>query len=97
MFEPSRGRWVVAGSLLASMAATAPALAQEKGAPVQDATKLYEEGVKAARAGPWKKALAAFERTPDSRTAANLGLVELMAGKLASRPRSEARSRPRCA
>ncbi len=81
----SHGRWLVAGSLLASLATGRLAFAQEKSAPAGEAARLYADGVKAARAGQWEVAraalLAAFERKPDAKRAANLGLVELMSGK----------------
>lgn len=78
-------RWLAAGLLLSSLVTGAPALAQGKGAPADAASGFYEEGVKAAQAGEWETARAAlvkaFALKPDARRAANLGLVELAAGK----------------
>jgi hypothetical protein len=82
--------------MLASLASASPAFAQTKEAPAategpdKESTRLYEEGVKAAKAGQWEKArlamLAAFTLRPSHARAANLGRVELMA----ARPREAA-------
>ncbi len=77
-------RWA-AGLLLASLATGGLASAEEKGAPAEKADTLYADGVKAAREGQWETArvalLLAFAQKRDAKTAANLGLVELVAGK----------------
>ncbi|WP_437312428.1 hypothetical protein [Sorangium sp. So ce385] len=52
----------------------------------REASRLYDEGVKAAKAGKWEKArqliLESFQLEPNAEKAANLGKVELRAGKL---------------
>lgn len=77
-------RWA-AGLLLASLAKGGLASAEEKGATAEKADNLYADGVKAAREGQWETArvalLLAFTQKRDAKTAANLGLVELVAGK----------------
>jgi hypothetical protein len=53
--------------------------------PEKESARLYDDGVKAAKAGLWEKArvsmLAAFKLKPSYARAANLGRVELMAAK----------------
>jgi hypothetical protein len=85
--------------LLSSLTANGSALAQgsAKGAPAagarvaheadaeKEATRLYEQGVKAVRASQWEQAReafgAAFRLKPHYQIAANLGRAELRAGK----------------
>jgi PEGA domain len=73
-----RARTLAAALLAANMTVANPSSAE-------DATTLYDQGVNAARAGQWETArvllLQSFERHPDVKTAANLGRVELVAGK----------------
>ncbi|UQA56078.1 PEGA domain-containing protein [Polyangium aurulentum] len=87
-----RGRWWAAGLLLASITTGAPgAMAQvpSGGAAAtdaqKDATKLLEDGKKAAKAGQWEKAreafAAAYAQKPDPAIAGQLGLAELKASK----------------
>ena len=73
----------------AGVAKPSPAVAAPGGAGSEasekQAAKLFDDGVKEARAGAWEKArvlmLAAFKLKPSAEWAANLGRVELMAGK----------------
>lgn len=80
-------RCLFGGSAFVLSALIGHGAAAQQAAPKPDgeAIKLYEEGVKAARAGQWERArqalLGAFVRRPDARTAANLGRVETMASK----------------
>ncbi|KYF50229.1 hypothetical protein BE04_19905 [Sorangium cellulosum] len=85
----------MAGSVPAlAQSEVAPATAPEAspGAGAQDAavrqrkaSRLYDQGVKAANAGRWEKArqliLESFQLEPTAEKAANLGRVELRAGK----------------
>jgi len=87
-----RGRWWAAGLLLASITASASgamAQAPSGGAAAadaqKDATKLLDDGKKAAKAGQWDKAreafAAAYAQKPDPAIAGQLGQAELKAGK----------------
>ena len=73
------------GLLLSSMTVCASAPAEPLESPAERAARSYASGVKAARAGQLETArtalLEAFDLAPEPRTAANLGLVELMAGR----------------
>ncbi|WP_437753067.1 tetratricopeptide repeat protein [Sorangium sp. So ce1389] len=59
--------------------------AQGAAARQREASQLYDQGIKAARAGKWEKArqliLESFQLDPTTERAANLGKVELRAGK----------------
>lgn len=93
-----RGRLLAAGMLLSSLLASESALAEgsAKGTPAartaaaapdpeKEATRLYEQGVKAVKASQWEQAReafgAAFRLKPHYQIAANLGRAELRAGK----------------
>ncbi|WP_437719796.1 hypothetical protein [Sorangium sp. So ce861] len=59
--------------------------AQDAAVRQREASRLYDQGVKAANAGKWEKArqfiLESFQLEPTAAKAANLGAVELRAGK----------------
>jgi hypothetical protein len=73
-----------AGAGKAAPAVAAPGSAASE-ASDKEATRLYDDGVKEAKAGSWEKArvsmLAAFKLKPNYAWAANLGRVELKAAK----------------
>jgi hypothetical protein len=75
---------LAAGAGNAAPAVAAPGSAGSE-ASDKEANKLFDEGVKEARAGAWEKArvamLAAFKLKPSADWAANLGKVELKASK----------------